>query len=465
VRNPDIEACVIGALLLGGYTPDAAEALAVLSESSFTVGLYRTVFKAIKQQALQSSLIDGALIAESVGGGEWFGTIAEITRKTPSAANLRGYARVLREYEQIRTLQRMMRETLEGIESSANHQLAMNHITEFLAGISEAARPASQIEPVHINTLLENYQDVLEARVNCGDESNTIKTGIDDLDRITGGINPVDLVVVAARPGMGKTEFALRVAEGVARRKIPNTDQQRGVLVFSMEMDAQQIIERQVAAASNLPVSALRNPASLNDEGWGRIAAGLGRLVNLDVWTVDASNLTVEEIRAIAERHKRKYPHLSLIMVDYLTLIAKPKAERNDLAIGHISGSLKRMAKDLKTPVMSLSQLSREVEKRPLGQRRPTNADLRDSGSIEQDADSIIMLYREAVYNENSPAARYAEIIVTKNRFGGLGTVYQEFPNGHFTDTDQAVAEAAIRSAQAAGGQQASAGRGRGSAV
>ncbi|EMZ81043.1 DnaB-like helicase C-terminal domain-containing protein [Escherichia coli] len=150
---------------------------------------------------------------------------------------------------------------------------------------------------------------------------------------------------------------------------------------------------------------------------------------------VDASRLSVEEIRSIAERHKQENPNLSLIMADYLGLIEKPKADRNDLAIAHISGSLKAIAKDLKTPVISLSQLSRDVEKRP--NKRPTNADLRDSGSIEQDADSIIMLYREAVYDENSSAAPFAEIIVTKNRFGSLGTVYQRFCNGHFVACDQ----------------------------
>lgn len=156
---------------------------------------------------------------------------------------------------------------------------------------------------------------------------------------------------------------------------------------------------------------------------------------NISSGLVDASRLSVEEIRSIAERHKQENPNLSLIMADYLGLIEKPKADRNDLAIAHISGSLKAMAKDLKTPVISLSQLSRDVEKRP--NKRPTNADLRDSGSIEQDADSIIMLYREAVYDENSSAAPFAEIIVTKNRFGSLGTVYQRFCNGHFVACDQ----------------------------
>jgi len=178
----------------------------------------------------------------------------------------------------------------------------------------------------------------------------------------------------------------------------------------------------------------------MDDEDWARISMGIQALTGLDVWVVDASKLTIEQIRAIAERHKRQFPNLSLIMADYLGLIEKPRAERNDLAIAHISGGMKRMAKDLKTPVLSLSQLSRDVEKRPKGQKRPVNSDLRDGGSIEQDADGIYMLYREGVYEPESPAAPYAEIIVTKNRFGSLGTVYQLFKNGHFMPTDQAMA-------------------------
>lgn len=168
-----------------------------------------------------------------------------------------------------------------------------------------------------------------------------------------------------------------------------------------MEMSNLQIAERSIAGRENMSVNVLRNPANMDNEGWARVFNAICHLKDLDVWMVDASKLTVEEIRSIAERHKQEHPALSLILVDYLGLISKPKADRNDLAIAHISGSLKAMAKDFKTPVISLSQLSRDVEKRP--NKRPTNADLRDSGSIEQDADCIIMLYREAVYDEHSP--------------------------------------------------------------
>lgn len=445
--NTDIEASVIGGLLIGGYTPDASDVIATLDEEAFTIGLYRETFREIKRQAKQRGLIDGLMVAEAMGHGN-FGHVMETMRNCPSAANLKGYARVVSEYATVRRFSELLARGQDAISTSGNHEIAMNHINEFIASLSDIDRPGDQVRPMHIRDVLEGYSDLLDKRVRQGEESDTLKTGIPELDSITGGINNVDLVIVAARPGMGKTEFALTVAEGVATQKLPNTNQNRGVLIFSMEMDANQIVERQIAGAGNLPVSALRNPAKMDDEGWAKVTAGLGRLMDLDVWIVDASKMNVEQIRAIAERHKRTYPALSLILVDYLGLIDKPKADRNDLAIAHISGSLKRMAKDLKTPVMSLSQLSRDVEKRPKGQRRPTNADLRDSGSIEQDADSIIMLYREAVYDEESPAAKYAEIIVTKNRFGQLGTVFQEFRHGHFKPTNQQEAENACRRGQ-----------------
>ncbi|PAV00355.1 replicative DNA helicase [Arsenophonus sp. ENCA] len=316
---------------------------------------------------------------------------------------------------------------------------ATQAIDDFLSKATELRTSNEEIKPVNLKELISDYTDLLENRLQNGEQSNTLKTGIGELDEITGGINPVDLVIVAARPGMGKTEFALKIAKSVASQEIRDIKQRRGVLIFSMEMDSGQIIERQIAQASNLPVSMLRNPSRLEQEHWNKITGAIGLLHDLDVWIVDASKLTVEQIASVATRQKKEYPQLSLIMVDYLGLIDKPRAERNDLAIAHISANLKRLAKTLKTPVISLSQLSREVEKRT--NKRPVNADLRDSGSVEQDADSIIMLYRDGVYNENSPSAKYAEIIVTKNRFGKTGTVYQEFENGHFIDTNQQEAE------------------------
>lgn len=429
----DIEASVIGGLLLGGLTPEASDVLARVDADAFTIPVYRKAFEVIRKQARNRNLIDALMVAEECGD-EHATDVMMTARSCPSAANLSGYADMLSEQYQRRQFLSVMDE-LRGPVSSGTLDGASQAMDELMRRLSAIRKPKSEVMPVRLGDVLDDYNDTLEKRLKNGDESDTLKTGIEELDKITGGMNAEDLVIIAARPGMGKTELALKIAEGVASRKMPGTESLRGVLIFSMEMSNLQIAERSIAGRENMSVSVLRNPANMDDEGWARVFNAICHLKDLDLWMVDASKLTVEEIRSIAERHKQENPALSLVMVDYLGLIEKPKADRNDLAIAHISGSLKAMAKDLKTPVISLSQLSRKVEDRP--NKRPNNSDLRDSGSIEQDADCIIMLYREAVYDEHSPAAKLAEIIVTKNRFGSLGTVYQRFVNGHFMPCDQ----------------------------
>ena len=435
----DIEASVIGGLLLGGLTPSANDVLGMLEPEAFAIPLYRKVFEVIRKHARTRNMIDGLMVAEECGD-EYFADVMETAKNCPSTANLKGYAGMVADMYERRMVLNLIDEarnilTNGSLDASAS---AMDNLSRQL---SQIRKPRGEVKPVLLRDVLEEYTEILDKRLRNGVESDTLKTGIADLDAITGGMNPEDLVIIAARPGCGKTEIALKIAEGVASKEIPGTKRKRGVLIFTMEMSKTQIAERSIAGSGNLSVNILRNPARLDDEGWARIANGICALKELDVWLVDASKLAVEQIRSIAERHKQEHADLSLIMVDYLGLIDKPKTERNDLAIAHISGSLKAMAKDLKTTVISLSQLSRKVEDRP--NKRPNNSDLRDSGSIEQDADSIIMLYREAVYDENSPAAPFAEIIVTKNRFGSLGTVYQRFINGHFYDCDQNEAKIA----------------------
>lgn len=429
----DIEASVIGGLLLGGLTPAASDVLARVDAEAFTIPVYRKAFEVIRKQARNRNLIDALMVAEECGD-EHATAVMMTARSCPSAANLSGYADMLSDQYQRRQFISVMDE-LRGPVSSGTLDGASHAMDELMRRLSAIRKPKSEVMPVRLGDVLDDYNETLEKRLKNGDESDTLKTGIEELDKITGGMNSEDLVIIAARPGMGKTELALKIAEGVASRKMPGTESLRGVLIFSMEMSNLQIAERSIAGRENMSVSVLRNPANMDDEGWARVFNAICHLKDLDLWMVDASKLTVEEIRSIAERHKQENPALSLVMIDYLGLIEKPKADRNDLAIAHISGSLKAMAKDLKTPVISLSQLSRKVEDRP--NKRPNNSDLRDSGSIEQDADCIIMLYREAVYDEHSPAAKLAEIIVTKNRFGSLGTVYQRFVNGHFMPCDQ----------------------------
>lgn len=443
----DIEASVIGGLLIGGLTPDANDVIEMLEPESFAIPLYQKVFSVIRKHARNRNMIDSLMVAEECGD-EHFADVMETAKYCPSSANLKGYAGMVADMHERRMVLRLIDE-VRGTISDGTRDNSASAIDNLTRQLSIIRKPRGEVKPVHLRDVLNDYTDVLDNRLRNGVESDTLKTGIAELDAITGGMNPEDLVIIAARPGCGKTEISLKIAEGVASREIPGTKRKRGVLMFSMEMSKTQIAERSLAGSGNISVSVLRNPAILDDEGWARIANGICALKELDVWLVDASKLTVEQIRSCAERHKQEHPDLSLIMVDYLGLIDKPKADRNDLAIAHISGSLKAMAKELRTTVISLSQLSRKVEDRP--NKRPNNSDLRDSGSIEQDADSIIMLYREAVYDENSPAAPFAEIIVTKNRFGSLGTVYQRFVNGHFHDCDQEEARIASTSKPAQG--------------
>lgn len=433
-----LESSVIGCLLHSGLSPDAHDVLATLEPAAFTNSFYSRLYSEIKRQASQKKMIDALLVAEAMGNEPGiFSNVMETVKSVPSAANLKGYAKGLSEKFMRRNFIKLMESHYDRITTAHNHDAAMESIHDFSRQLMNISRPADEVVPVRVSELLDGYMDTLEKRVSEGDESSTVKTGIEPLDDITGGLNDTDLIIIAARPGMGKTELALKIAEAVAQRSVTLGTQKvkRGVLIFSMEMQAQQIVERQLANASNVSVSMLRKAAHLDDEDWGRISMGIGQLANLDVWVVDATNLSIEQIRAVATRHKRMYPGLSLIMADYLGLIKKPSAERNDLAIGEITRGLKTMAMELKTPVICLSQLSRKVEDRP--NKRPLSADLRDSGSIEQDADGIWFIYRDGVYNPDSPAVGIAEIIIGKNRHGPGGVVYQKFRNGHFSNIDQ----------------------------
>ncbi|NIF20283.1 replicative DNA helicase [Pantoea sp. Acro-835] len=453
----ELEASVIGSLLIGGLTPNAVDVINTLDEKAFKNYFYQSAYREIKRQATHNMMIDALLVAEAMEKEQGnhsgvFATVMEAARNTPSAANLKGYAKRLEEKYQLRQFITLMEENYDKVSEAATHDIAMELIHSFTRKLMTISRPTDELLPVRLGDLLDGYIDTLEKRVSDGDESHTVKTGIEGLDNLTGGLNDTDFIIIAARPGMGKTELALNIAEQVAKRFVTLGSEKvsRGVLIFSMEMQGEQIVERQLANTSNLSISKLRKAQQLEDEDWARISMGVAQLANLDVWVVDATDLSIDQIRAIATRHKRNYPGLSLIMADYLGLIRKPSAERNDLAIGEITRGLKTMAMDLRTPVVCLSQLSRDVEKRP--NKRPVNADLRDSGSIEQDADGIWFIYRDGVYNPDSPAAHLAEIIVGKNRHGEQGVVYQEFRNGHFIDTDQAIAAQLARAKPAYGG-------------
>ncbi len=433
IGTQELESVVLAGLMNGGATPDAFDVIARTPEEAFSVGYYRKVFKEIKKQALAGGMIDLMFISEAIGGQGTLGNLAEICMQPATVPNLKGYAEKMVKSWRSREIARMLEEGAESIRNAINQHQRDEMVERTMAQLLYMTADTGDVQPVHISDLLPTYMDTVQKRLDGDASTRNLKTGIDDLDSATGGINLQDLIVVAGRPGMGKTEFALKIVDGV-------TAAGGGALIFSMEMAAAQIVERSLAGAGNMSVSRLRNPIDMVDEDWARLTSAMATMNDRDIWIVDATDLTIEQIRAVAETHKRRYPHLAMIMVDYLGLIKKPRAERNDLAIAHISRNLKTMAMRLHTPTFALSQLSRGVDARPAAQRRPVMSDLRDSGSIEQDADSILFLYRDEVYNPESPAAGIAEIILGKSRFSAAGAViYQEFKNGHFLPVDQHV--------------------------
>lgn len=438
MTSQELEACVLAGLLNGGASPDAFDVIASTPEESFSIGFYRRAFSEIKKQALANGLIDVLFISEALGGSS-LADLSEITRMPATVPNLKGYAGKMVKAWRSRCMAELLQQSADGIRKANNQEQRDQVVESAVAKLLDMTGDTGDIQPVHISDLLPTYMETVQKRMDGEAGTRNLKTGIDELDNATGGINLQDLIVVAGRPGMGKTEFALKLVDGV-------TASGGGALIFSMEMAAAQIVERSLAGSGNMSVSRLRNPLDMQDEDWARFTAAMETMNGRDIWIVDATDLTIEQIRAVAETHKRRYPHLAMIVVDYLGLIKKPKAERNDLAIAHISRNLKTMAMRLHTPTFALSQLSRAVDSRPGGQRRPVMSDLRDSGSIEQDADSIMFLYRDEVYNPESPAAGIAEIILGKSRFSAAGAViYQEFKNGHFLHIDQHVGKEKTR--------------------
>lgn len=245
---------------------------------------------------------------------------------------------------------------------------------------------------------------------------------------MTGGIESTDLVFIAARPSMGKTELALDIIDKVSA-------QGHGVLFFSMEMSDTQITKRMVSAAGGMSMSRLKAVDKFEDEDWARFFNGMERMSTRNIWITDATGLTIDQIQQTATRYQIAHPEIALVVIDYLALIKIQSAARYDLAVGEVSKGLKNLAKANKTPVLALSQLSRGVESRP--NKRPMNSDMKNSGEIEADADLILMLYRDEVYDPESPAKGIAEINVTKQRNGELGTIYRRFYNGHFLPIDQ----------------------------
>ncbi|MEB5973471.1 replicative DNA helicase [Pantoea dispersa] len=428
-RDESIEGAVIGAMFLRGLDSEVMDVITTLPESAFNFHQYRDIYRAITIQARGKGVLDPILIGEQLP--EHQAIIDQTGRLAWAKSSLKSYSQQLIRNAALRDAFHALSDALSSLSEAPNSEAGIRVLEEVKAAVSSIQTESDAIRPVALDELLPVIINRINDRMESESAGRTVMTGIEELDEVTGGFDQTDLILLAARPSMGKTELILDIMENL-------TAGGAGVLFFSMEMSDIQIAERHVAAAGGLSASRLKSPEKLEDEDWARIGNGISRMTGRKIWVVDSNNLTVDQIQSIATRHVQQYPETALVAIDYLRLIKLQSASRHDLAVGEVSKGLKSLAKNNRRPVVALSQLSRSVESRI--NKRPVNADLKDSGEIEADADIIMMLYRDEVYNPESPAVGIAEINITKNRNGPLGTVYRRFWNGHFHHIDQVEA-------------------------
>ncbi|BCQ40923.1 helicase [Erwinia rhapontici] len=429
-RDGEMEGAVIGAMLLRGADSDVMDVISSLPASDFAVWQYRDIYQGICVQARSKGVIDPILLGEQLP--QHVALIDGAAMIPWARSALKSYAIQLRRLASLRNGHAALTDALGRLNAAPNSDMGIAALEEVKALVASLQTDSEAIRPVALDELLPSVINRLEEKFDGESSGRTVLTGISDLDAITGGFDQTDLILLAARPSMGKTETILDFIDKISASG-------GGVLMFSMEMSAIQIAERHVSAAGGFSASKLKSSDKLGDEDWARIAHGIGQMTGRPIWIVDATDLNVDQIKQTAIAHKQQHPETALIAIDYLRLIQLKGNSRHDLAVGEVSKGLKSLAKTIRTPVVALSQLSRSVEQRQ--NKRPVNADLKDSGEIEADADIIMMLYRDEVYDPESPARGIAEINITKNRNGALGTVYRRFHNGHFHDIDQVEAQ------------------------
>lgn len=431
-HSVEAEQSVLGGLLLEN---EALDKIAdILTSADFYRHDHRLIYQHISKLIEHNRPADIVTVAESlentaelsgVGGIAYLGALAQ---NTPTAANIRRYAEIVRE----RSVMRKLVEVGSAIAESAyspqgrDAQQLLDEAEAKIFQIAEGGKRSSE-GFVDIKILLPQVADRIDylyQRENQGDVTG-VPTGFSDLDERTSGFQPGDLIIVAGRPSMGKTAFSLNIAENIA------LDTKLPVAVFSMEMGATQLATRMIGSVGRLDQHRMRN-GNLEDEDWVRLTTALGKLNDAPIYIDEGAGLSSFDVRARARRLHRQCGKLGLIVVDYLQLMSAPsgrQGENRATEISEISRSLKSLAKELDVPVVALSQLNRSVEQRP--DKRPVMSDLRESGAIEQDADLILFIYRDEVYNSDSPDKGTAEIIIAKQRNGPIGRVRLTFLGEH----------------------------------
>ena len=435
-HSTEAEQAVLGGIMLSNQHWDGI-AERVIAEDFYTFAhkaIFQTMEELMRNQTpIDLITLDQALkakgISDSVGG---FAYLADLSNNTPNAINILAYAEIVREKAILRELIAVGNRIAENSYSPKGKDIKMvlDEAEREVFAIAEK-RSSSTEGPQNVLSVLESTIARIETLGKLENHNGVtgVTTGFVELDKKTAGLQPSDLIIVAARPSMGKTTFAMNLCENAAMAS------DKPVLVFSLEMPAEQIMMRMIASLARVDQTKIRTGQNLDETEWSKIASVFGMFKQKNnLYIDDSSGLTPTELRSRARRVYRENGGLSMIMVDYLQLMRAPAfSDNRTLEIAEISRSLKALAKELEVPVIALSQLNRTLEQR--ADKRPVNSDLRESGSIEQDADLIMFIYRDEVYNDNSEDKGVAEIIIGKQRNGPIGRVRLAF-NGQFSRFD-----------------------------
>lgn len=423
-HSVEAEQSIIGGLMLDNQAWDKISSK--LCEADFYRTEHKVLYKALSELAKKDQPFDVVTVLETLkthhdlddAGGEAY--LFELANNTPSVANVGAYADIVRE----KSVQRQLISVATDIADSA-YNPSGRQVSELL-DVAETKvfaigeQTAGDGGPENIKSILVRAVEKIDTLYHSGDAITGLPTGLSDLDEMTSGLQPSDLVIVAGRPSMGKTTLVMNMAEHAA------IETNKPVLVFSMEMPADSLAMRMMSSLGRIDQHKIRT-GKLDDDDWPRVTSAVHMLSEAPLFIDDTPALSPAELRARARRLAKEHGSLGLIVVDYLQLMQVPgsSSENRTAEISEISRSLKALAKELQVPMVALSQLNRSLEQR--ADKRPVMSDLRESGAIEQDADLICFIYRDEVYNEESPDKGIAEVIIAKQRNGPIGKVRVAF--------------------------------------
>ncbi|WLG95316.1 replicative DNA helicase [Pseudomonas sp. FP198] len=420
----EAEQAVLGGLMLDNNAWERV--LDQVSDGDFYRHDHRLIFRAIARLADQNMPIDVVTLAEQldkegqtsqVGG---LGYLGELAKNTPSVANIKAYAQIVRERATLRQLIGISTEIADSAFNPEGRTAAeiLDEAERQIFQIAEA-RPKTG-GPVSVNDLLTKAIDRIDTLFNTDNAITGLSTGYTDLDEKTSGLQPSDLIIVAGRPSMGKTTFAMNLVENAVLRS------DKAVLVYSLEMPGESLIMRMLSSLGRIDQTKVRS-GQLEDDDWPRLTSAVNLLNDRKLFIDDTAGISPSEMRARTRRLVREHGDIAMIMIDYLQLMQIPGSSGDNRTneISEISRSLKALAKEFNCPVVALSQLNRSLEQRP--NKRPVNSDLRESGAIEQDADVIMFVYRDEVYHPETEHKGIAEIIIGKQRNGPIGFIRLAF--------------------------------------